>query len=213
MRWALALLFLVSPLGAAGAAQAPAIEAAREGLTLSRLPAVLAEGEVRKQLATGLTTSFVFETTARDARGVKTKGGARIDVRYEPWDEVYIVTRIDALGRAQKTTLPSFEKLNEWWRGARLLVIRPPAAARAVSVQVRLRVLPFSQAERLDAQRWFSQALSDEKSGSAGAVSDAVEDQPGSLNRLLSLILVNSIGTPALLEDKWNVPLSAGKKK
>lgn len=213
MRWALALLFLASPMGAAGAAQAPAIEAAREGLTLSRLPAVLNEGEVRKQLATGLTTSFVFETTARDARGVKTKGGARIDVRYELWDEVYIATRIDASGRAQKTVLPSFEKLGEWWREARLVVIRPPAAGSARSVQVRLRVIPFSQAEQLDAQRWFSQALSAEKSGSAGALSEAVEDQPESLNQVLGLLMATSIGRPALLQYQWNLQIPAGKKQ
>jgi hypothetical protein len=210
MRWALALLFLASRLGAA---QAPAIQAAREGLTLSRLPAILNEAEVRKQLETGLTTSFVFETTARDARGAKTKGGARIDVRYEPWDEVYFVTRIDASGRAQKATLPSFEKLGEWWREARLVVVRPPAAGNARSVQVRLRVIPFSQAEQLDAQRWFSQSLSGEKSGSAGAVSEAVEDQPESLNQLLSLVMATSIGRPALLEYQWNLPIPAGKKK
>ncbi len=212
MRWALALLFLASPLGA-GAAQAPAIEAAHEGLILSRLPTILGEAEVHKQLGTGLTTSFVFETTARDARGAKTKGGARIDVRYELWDEVYIVTRVDASGRAQKTTLPSFEKLGEWWREARLVVIRPPAAGRAIGVQVRLRVIPFSQAEQLDAQRWFSQALSAEKSGSAGALSEAVEDQPESFNQVLGLLMATSIGRPALLEYQWNLPISAGKKK
>ena len=214
MRWALAFLFLASPLGAAGAAQAPAIEAAREGLTLSRLPAILNEAQIRKQLDIGLTTSFVFEITARDARGAKTKtkGGARIDVRFEPWDEVYIVTRIDASGRAQKTTLPSFEKLNEWWREARLVGIRSPAVGRAATVQVRLRVIPFSQAEQIDAQRWFSQVLSGEKSGSAGAVSEAVEDQPESLNQVLGLLMATSIGRPALLEYKWNLPISAGKK-
>jgi hypothetical protein len=210
MRWALVLLFLATRLGAA---QAPAIEAAREGLTLSRLPAVLAEGEVRKQLATGLTTSFVFETTARDASGVKTKGGARIDVRYELWDEVYIVTRIDAAGRAQKTALPSFEKLAEWWREARLLVIRPPAAGSARGAEVHLRVIPFSQAEQLDAQRWFSQALSAEKSGSAGAVSEAVEDQPESFGQVINLLMATSIGRPALLEYSWRLPVPPGKKK
>lgn len=213
VRWALALLFLASPPEAAGAVQAPAIEAVREGLTLSHLPAILNESDVRKQLETGLTTSFVFETTARDARGVKTKGGARIDVRYELWDEVYIVTRVDASGRAQKATLPSFEKLGEWWRDARLVVIRPPAAGRAAGVQVRLRVIPFSQAEQLDAQRWFSQALSAEKSGSAGAVSEAVEDQPESLNQMIGLLMATSIGRPDLLEYKWNVSIPAGKKK
>jgi hypothetical protein len=211
MRWALALLlFLASSLGVAGAAQAPAIEAAREGIVLSRLPAVLNEPEVQKQLKTGLTTSFVFETTARDAGGAKTRGGARIDVRYDLWDEVYIVTRVDVSGRAVRTPPLSAEKLGEWWRDARIVVVRPPAAGRARSVQVRLRVIPFSQAEQLDAQRWFSQALSAEKSGSAGALSGAVEDQPESLNQVLGLLMATSIGRPALLEYQWNLPLSAG---
>lgn len=210
MCWVLALLFLASLPGAAAAAQAPAIEAAREGLILSRLPAILNEAEVQKQLKTGLTTSFVFETTARDARSAKTKGGARIDVRYDLWDEVYIVTRVDSSGRAVRVPSLSAAKLAEWWREARLVVIRPPAAGSARSVQVRLRVIPFSQSEQLDAQRWFSQALSAEKSGSAGAVSDAVEDQPESLNQVLGLLMATSIGRPALLEYQWNLPLSAG---
>lgn len=208
MRWALLLLFLATRLGAA---QAPAIETAREGLILSRLPTILNEAEVKKQLETGLTTSFVFETTARDALGAKTKGGARIDVRYDLWDEVYVVTRVDASGRAVRTPPLSAAKLAEWWREARLVVIRPPAAGRARSVQVRLRVIPFSQSEQLEAQRWFSQALSAEKTGSAGAVSEAVEDQPESLNQVLGLLMATSIGRPALLEYQWNLPLSAGK--
>jgi hypothetical protein len=210
MRWALALLFLASRLGAL---QAPAIEAAREGLVLSHLPPILNDAEIHKQLETGLTTSFVFEASARDAQGSKTRGGARIDVRYDLWDEVYVVTRVDASGRAVRMPALSAEKLTEWWRDARLVVIRPPAAGRARGVQVRMRVIPFSQAEQLEAQRWFSQALSAEKSGSAGAVSDAVEDQPESLNQLLGLLMATSIGRPALLEYKWNLPISAGQKK
>jgi hypothetical protein len=210
MRWAILLPFLAARLGAL---QAPAVETAREGLVLSHLPHVLADAEIHKQLETGLTTSFVFEATARDGQGAKTKGGARIDVRYDLWDEVYLVTRIDASGRAVRMPALSAEKLAEWWRDARLIVIRPPAAGRAQSVQVRLRVIPFSQAEQREAQNWFSQALSAEKSGSAGAVSEAVEDQPESLNQLLGLLMATSIGRPALLEYKWNLPISAGKKK
>jgi hypothetical protein len=214
MRWAILLLLLAGRLGAL---QAPAIEAAREGLVLSHLPHILADAEIRKQLETGLTTSFVFEATARDAQGAKTRGGARIDVRYDLWDEIYVVTRIDASGRAVRMPALSAERLAEWWRDARLVVIRPPAAGRARGVQVRLRVIHFTQAEKIDAQRWFSQALSAEKSGSAGAVSEAVEDQPESLNQLLGLLMATSIGRPALLEYQWNlIPLSAGnagKKK
>jgi hypothetical protein len=210
VRWALFLLALAARLDAV---QPPAVDTARDGLALSRLPPVLADPEVRKQLGTGLTTSFVFTATARGGAAGKTKGAARVDVRYDLWDEIYIVTRIDGSGRAARVTLPSFERLAEWWRAARLVLIRPPAAASARSVVINLRVIPFSQAEQLDAQRWFSQALSAEKSGSAGAVSDAVEDQPESFSQVINLLLATSIGRPALLEYQWSLTLPQGRKK
>jgi hypothetical protein len=210
-----ALFVLLLAAGRLGAVTAPAVEAARDGLALSRLPPILGEEEVRKQLGTGLTTSFAFEATARGATGAKVKGAARVDVRYDLWDEIYIVTRIDASGHAARVTLPSFERLAEWWRDARLVLIRGPAApvAGVVSVDVRLRVIPFSQAEQLETQRWFSQALSAEKSGSAGAVSDAVEDQPESFSQVINLLMATSIGRPALLEYAWKLPVFQGKKR
>jgi hypothetical protein len=193
---------------------APALEAARDGVALSRLPPIFGEEEVRKQLGTGLTTSFAFEATARGAAGGKLKGAARVDVRYDLWDEIYIVTRIDASGHAARVTLPSFERLAEWWRDARLVLVRGPAAAAGIAtVEVRLKVIPFSQAEQLDTQRWFSQALSAEKSGSAGAVSDAVEDQPESFSQVINLLMATSIGRPALLEYVWKLPVPQGKKR
>jgi hypothetical protein len=210
-RWArlLALSLLALPLQAA---QAPVLEVTREGLVLTRLPPILAEPEIRKQLGTGLTTSFVFQATAKGP-GARTKGAARVDVRYEPWDEIYLVTRIDVAGRAQRTTLPSFERLAEWWRDARLVAVRLPVPAAARTLEIRLRVIPFSQAEQLDAQRWFSQALSAERSGVAGALSDAVENQPESFSQLLNLLLADSIGRPSLLEYQWKLPIPPGKKK
>jgi hypothetical protein len=215
VKWSLApraLLLLLLAAAPLGAVQAPAIEGAREGIVLSHLPPIFGEEEVRKQLGTGLTTSFAFEATARAAGG-KLKGAARVDVRYDLWDEIYIVTRIDATGHAARVTLPSFERLAEWWRDARFVLIRSPAAAGLASVEVALRVIPFSQAEQLDTQRWFSQALSAEKSGSAGAVSEAVEDQPESFGQVINLLMATSIGRPALLEYSWRLPVPPGKKK
>ena len=210
------LLPLLAPAALRGAPAAtaiapPALEAARDGIALSRLPPILGEEEVRKQLGTGLTTSFAFEATARAAGG-KVKGAARVDVRYDLWDEIYIVTRIDASGHATRVTLPSFERLAEWWRDARLVLIRGPATGIA-AVDVRLKVIPFSQAEQLETQRWFSQALSAEKSGSAGAVSDAVEDQPESFSQVINLLMATSIGRPALLEYAWKLAVPQGKRR
>jgi hypothetical protein len=208
---AILLALVAAPLSAA--LPAPTAEAARDGLALTRLPPVLGEEEVRKQLGTGLTTSFVFEAEARGASGARVKGAARVDVRYDLWDEVYLVTRIDGAGRAERTSFPSFERLADWWRTLRLVLVRAPADAGAQRVDVRLRIIPFSQSEQLDTQRWFSQALSAEKSGSAGAVSDAVEDQPESFSQVINLLMATSIGRPALLEYEWKLPVPAGRTK
>jgi hypothetical protein len=201
------------PAPATPSPPAPAVDVARDGLALTRLPPILGEEEVRKQLGTGLTTSFVFEAAARSPSGRKVKGAARVDVRYDLWDEVYRVTRIDGSGRAEKTSFPAFERLAEWWRTARLVLIRAPADAGLQRLDVRLRIIPFSQSEQLDTQRWFSQALSAERSGSAGAVSDAVEDQPESFGQVINLLMATSIGRPALLEYAWKLPIPAGKKR
>ena len=204
-RWALGLLLLLA--ARLGALEGPAVEASREGLVLSRLPPVLTAPEVRRQLGTGLTTSFVFEARAEGPQG-KARGGARVDVRYELWDEIYIVSRIDASGRAVRATFPSFERLGEWWRDARLAVVRPPASAGATSVEVRLRVIPFSQAEQLETQRWFSEALSAEKSGSAGAVSEDL-----SFSQMLNLLIATSIGRAPLLDEEWNLQIPSEKNR
>lgn len=209
--WALLLMALpAARLGALVKPPPPAAEVAKEGLVLSRLPPILTEEDVRKQLATGLTTSFLFEVKAQSDSS-KVKGGARVDVRYELWEEVYIVTRIDAAGRPVRVTLPSFEKLAEWWREVRLVALRPQAVGTAHSAEVHLSVIPFSHAEQLDAQRWFSQALSAEKTGSAGAVNEAVQDQPESFSQVLNLLMATSIGRAPLLELEWNLALTAEK--
>jgi hypothetical protein len=195
---ALALLVTLaaSPPAAATAAPAPLAETARDGLALSHLPAILGEEEVRKQLGTGLTTTFLFTAEARGAAGAKAAGAARVDIRYDLWDEVYLVSRLDGSGRLERANFPSFERLADWWRGARLLLIRAPADAGA-------------QSEQRDTQRWFSQALSGEKAGSAGAVSDAVQDQPESFSQVINLLMATSIGRPALLEYAWKLNVSA----
>ena len=137
MRKAAPLLAVLAALlgglaaGRLAAVPPPAVEAVRDGLALTHLPPILGDEEVRKQLATGLTTSFVFTAEARGASGAKLTGAARVDVRYDLWDEVYLVTRIDASGHAARVTLPSFERLAEWWREERLVVLRGPAVAGA----------------------------------------------------------------------------------
>ena len=216
-------LVLLLLIPGAAAAAAPRLEpSAGDWAALTGLPPLLGMEEVRKQLATGLTTTLAFQVRATVPGRGRVDGGARVDIRYELWDEVYLVTRIDAAGRAIRASFPSFERLAEWWREAKLDVARLPRAAGqpAWRVEVRLRLIPFSQSEQLETQRWFSQALAAEEPGSAGAVSRALEEQPETLGQVLNLLLATSIQRPALLEQEWNLtfpsgtgPAGAGRKR
>jgi hypothetical protein len=196
------LILLLFALAGRLDAAAPALErVSGEGIVLTQLPPVLRQKEIRHHLGTGLTTTLAFEVRADKARG-----GARIDVRYELWDEVWLVTRADTSGRTQRARFPSFEQLESWWRDLRLEVL--PArvgAGQARQAEVRLRIIPFSQSEQLDAQRWFSRSLATEPpNDSAGAVSGVLSEPSGDL---FNLLLATSIGRPALLEFEWNLKI------
>jgi len=196
------------------AAAGPALERSADGVALTRLPPLLHNGEVRRHLETGLTTTLAFEV--RLTGGGRARGGARIDIRYELWDEIWLVTRADTLGRTQRARFPSFEQLETWWRDLRLEVL--PVRTPAGPAEVRLRVIPFSQSEQLDAQRWFSRSLAlppgQPPSDSAGAVSGVLEEPSGDL---FNLLLATSIGRPALREYEWKLsvptaPRPGGKR-
>ncbi len=202
------LLLLPGLLAAAPDPPPPRLEpSAGDWAALTGFPPLLGDAEVRKQLATGLTTTLAFHVRATVPGRGRVDGGARVDIRYELWDEVYLVTRIDAAGRAVRTSFPSFERLAAWWREVKLDVARLPRAADQPPwrVEVRLRLIPFSQSEQLETQRWFSQALAAEEPGSAGAVSRALEEQPETLGQVLNLLLATSIQRSALLEQEWNL--------
>jgi hypothetical protein len=203
----LLILLLLLSAGMAGRldAASPALErVSGEGIVLTQLPPVLRQKEIRHHLGTGLTTTLAFEV-----RADRTRGGARVDIRYELWDEVWLVTRADTSGRTQRARFPSFDQLEAWWRDLRLDVL--PARASAGEAEVRLRIIPFSQSEQLDAQRWFSRSLATEPSpGSAEAVSGVLSEPSGDL---FNLLLATSIGRPALIEFEWNVSLPPEPRK
>lgn len=168
-------------------------------LLLTRLPPLLGSKEVRRHLETGLTTTFAFEV--RLSGGARARGGGRVDVRYELWDEVWLVTRLDGAGQAQRLRFAAFRQLEDWWRDLRLPVLRPAGGPAAQRADVQLRVIPFSQSEQLDAQRWLSRSLAEE-SGEPGAVA-GLDAEPS--DDLLQLLLATSIGRPPVLELRWKL--------
>lgn len=200
MRWLLLPLLLATPLQAA---EQPRIEVASERqLVLTGLPKILADEEVREHLNTGLTTTLQFRLGGRP----KLPGGARVEIRYELWDEVFQAVASGIDGHLQRHDAATFEDLLEWWGSLRLVILDaselPEPWPR--TLEVIADVVPFSQSEQDDTQRWFSESIDQaRRSGTEDA-----GDSTGTLSRTFDLLLATSIQRRAIVSFPWTVTLS-----
>ena len=176
------------------------------GMTVTLPASVLQSKEVSSHLTSGLTTAFIILVTSGEK-----KGGARVTVRYELWDEAYLVTALDSSGREVRHTFASAAKMTEWWSTAPLLVLRNPAwsaADSAAKTQITVKVLPFSAREQAETQRWLSRIFT-----SMSSVKDAPVDKrsdPGAA-KILDVIVSTSIQRRPILESQWTVDARAAR--
>jgi hypothetical protein len=205
-RTAAALLAVWLGTGTAQAASPgvdpPAVELQERILVVSTLPGVLARPEVRPHLSTGLTTTFLLLVNAVDGQGHRAKGGGKIDIRYEPWDEVFLVSALGVDGKLRRETLASFERLVAWWKGVRLPVFSadPLNPGSSWKVVVHLSVIPFSQSEQREAQRWLSDSIGRPVKGD-GNPGGRTEPLSGALDALLA----TSIKRQSLVGYDWTL--------
>jgi hypothetical protein len=200
---------LVLPAPALWAAGRPAVALGKDRLlVVSALPGLLAEPSVKPHLSTGLTTSLVVEVTASDGRGKKVRGGGKVDVRYELWDEVFLVTRTDASGRGRRESLPSFERLEEWWRRLEIAALSTAGLDPGGNwdVKVRVSVIPFSQSEQREAQRWFSDSIGEARREESAGPGEAPAESPDRLSEALDLLIATSIKRRSVVSYAWTVP-------
>jgi hypothetical protein len=195
--------------GAAHAAQRPVFTVQRDGLlVVSALPQILSRPEVKGYLTTGLTTSFVLRVTAVDPSGRKLRGAGRVDVRYEPWDEVFLTHRLGVDRKRLRETVPSYDRLLTWWQDLSLPVVATGAPSRAGwDVRIDVDVIPFSQSEQRDTQRWFSDSIGGAGSGAPpSSSSDGSAVSPAgdrNLGGVLDLLIATSIKRRSLVTYSW----------
>jgi len=71
------------------------------------LPAsLLSDRDVQRQLASGLTTTFVLVARQREGNA---RGAARMEIRFDPWDEVWLVRRMGIDGKEDRQRIASRE--------------------------------------------------------------------------------------------------------
>ncbi len=200
----LPLLLVVALAASLEAAEAPRLELGAEGrMVLTGLPPILNDDGVKEHLTTGLTTSFYFRAGGKVLSGAL--AGARVDVRYDLWDEVFHVV---AAGRGEppsRAELASFAELVEWWQGLRLALLDADRLERPWPrrLKVTVDVLPFSASEQDDARRWLSESIEQGRRSGTGDVGRS-GDAADTLSRTFNLLLATSIRRRALATYVWS---------
>ncbi len=201
---------LVSALAAEAPRGEPVVEQAEGATTvqISALPqSVLADEAIRKQLTSGLTTSLVLRARAVGGGTGRIEGGAQVTIRFEPWDEVFLVRAVGIDGRGGRATFESFSDLEAWWRDLHLTVVDDPRLLRSSArrVRVELDVVPFSEQEQRDTQRWFADVL--DEAGAASEVGESTRQGNDALRQVFHLLMATSIRRHPLASFEWTVPL------
>jgi hypothetical protein len=192
-RGALVLLALLAAAQAWAARLVPAVVREQGRIRVALPRELLGDAEIKRGLRSGLTTSFVVTAESGEQRG-----GARIELRYELWDEVYLARAISFDGREEKATLPTLTALEQWWAVPHVTVL----AADAGIVQLRLEVLPFSASEEADAKRWLAQSAraSARPAGATGGETGAPS--------LLDAVIGTSVRRKPLMSYVWRLRVS-----
>lgn len=210
------VLVLVAALPAAAAPPAPGL--VRDGAVLlaTRLPALLSRPEVAEHLTSGLTTTFSLTAAVRDGRGGRADGGALVEIRFEPWDEVFFVGWAGAAGGGERSRLDSREALERWWRELRLPLADGSGLAAGGGWQVRLElaVIPFSSAEQRDTQTWVSRSLGTAREAGRPSGSNAppAGTETPALSEVLDVLLATSIGRESVIRYDWRLTVPPGDR-
>jgi hypothetical protein len=189
MRALVAGVVLLVAAGAAQAAERPTAQVDSSGvLAISLDPRLLREAEKEKHLTSGLTTTFII-------RAEQQSGGVRVDIRYEPWDELYYVRSYRGDGRAEVATIRSRAELETWWTTPRFLLTR--GVQPGVTLKLIAEVIPFSASEEADAKRWLAHSL-----GSAPPPAAVATFGPPSL---FSAVIGSSVRRRPVVKLSWQV--------
>ena len=175
------------------------------GLALTDLPEILGHDEVNPLLKKGLTTTFLFRVDLLGRPTSKDAGGARIEIRYELWDEVYLVRLLEIDGDVHILKIANDQELESWWRLVHFDVISKEKFAESDNsrARVRLDVVPFSQAEQTDTQEWFAQSVSSAELARSEGVSTPISGSEKSGSGVFSVLIATSIRSRPLTSFTW----------
>jgi hypothetical protein len=205
-------LLLIAPALFAADYGRPSYTVTADGVIAVSFPAeVLRDEEVRRNLTSGLTTSFAVLATAGADR---TRSAARIEVRYDLWDEQFLVRKIESDGHVSDVKLSSAEALEKWWRAASVRLARLPRPNGPLRVELEMTVYPFSVAEEHRTREWLARSAS--AAGSSlprGQTADGTTPVAGATSSaLIDALIGTTIHARPLLTFRWRTDVLAAPR-
>ncbi len=203
MRRALVFVVLAGlPIVWAEAAPQLVVERKTSQAELTALPSVFDEPEISKRLESGLTNTFVVRATP--PRGTA-ELLALIEVRYELWDEAYLVSLEAARELREERAFPSRSELVSWWKSLRL-PLGGEGVAAGESVELELVFVPFSRSEQRAARAWLSESISANRTPSRREQPDA-----GPFARAVDVAVATSITRDSVWSRRWVLTAEEGR--
>ena len=177
------------------------------------LPAVIFdEEEVITQLKSGLTSTFRIQVFTRDNRGAALEGGARVEIRYELWDEVYIIRTLEIDGAQKTVQITDQESLKKWWQATSLLVLLSDSIKPSEQIRLTLEFIPFSQVEQNNAREWLTESTGGRVSNPR-AIAGERTPQGQNRSRIFSVIMATSIKRKVLVRYRWKLAMPLARQQ
>ena len=179
------------------------------GLGLRLSSDLLHQPLVTQQLYSGLTTTFHVTCMPKPALEGFVESSFRLDIRYEPWDEIFQVTYWHSFDGRRQWDFNNFAALKRWW-SEYSYPLRPdsgPNPSQKPGWLVVLEVIPFSHQEQEQAKEWLRVA---ESQGGQKPFDGRLEgpgegDNDRGNSGILRAMLSTSIRREAILRYKWKL--------
>jgi hypothetical protein len=183
-----------------------------EGSLRVRIPSrVLLDPDVRRVLQSGLTVTFLFDFAVPRTR---LERHARLEVRYEPWDETYLASLLSE-GQKRGETLASFASLVQWWESLRWTVtgVQALEGGSRAELKITISVVPFSAAEERDARHWFAQSIEEPRDLGSPPAAEGPGGTQAVRDDMLGALITTAIKRRALRTFQWSVSIPEQERR
>lgn len=166
---------------------------------------LLEDASVRKKLYSGLTTTFELESRFSQA---EKPHYAVLQVRYEIWEEVFVISRVDADGQIGRFRFVDLAQTAAWLAENPLRIAPTPdnTGPPAGRLTCRVRLIPFSQSEGRLAEDWFAKVLrvpDAVTTGQSDASRERALDESSDGGGIFEVLMSKSIRRKSIRSVRW----------